>query len=74
LALVRFICEHIFGDYAGESSTSSTSSMKGGNFGNNGSDLDKGNIINPTFDMLMEEGRKEFEAYHTNLEELVLSH
>jgi hypothetical protein len=48
--------------------------MKGGNFGNNGSDLDKGNIINPTFDMLMEEGRKEFEAYHTNLEELVLSH
>jgi hypothetical protein len=27
----------------------------------------------PTFDILMEEGRKAFEAYHANLEELFLS-
>jgi hypothetical protein len=47
--------------------------MKDGNFSNNGSDLDKGNIIKPTFDTLMEEGRKTFEAYRTNLEELFLS-
>jgi hypothetical protein len=31
-----------FGDSAGDSTTSSTLSMKGGNSGNNGSDLDKG--------------------------------
>jgi hypothetical protein len=47
--------------------------MKGGNSGNNGSDLDKGNILKPTFYTLMEEGRKAFEAYRTNLEELFLS-
>jgi hypothetical protein len=47
--------------------------MKGGNSGINGSDLDKGNILKPTFDTLMEEGRKTFEAYRTNLEELFLS-
>jgi hypothetical protein len=29
--------------------------MKGGNSGNNGSNLDKGNILKPTFDTLMEE-------------------
>jgi hypothetical protein len=29
-------------------------SMKGGNSGNNGSDLDKGNILKPTFDTSME--------------------
>jgi hypothetical protein len=46
--------------------------MKGGNSGNNGSNLDKSNILNPTFDTLMEEGRKAFEAYRTNLEELFL--
>jgi hypothetical protein len=34
--------------------------MKGGNSGNNGSDLDKGNILKPTFDTLTEEGRKAF--------------
>jgi hypothetical protein len=49
------------------------SSMKGGYFGNNGSDLDKGNILKPTFDTLMEEGRKAFKVCHTNLEELFLS-
>jgi hypothetical protein len=61
-----------FGDPAGESTTSTTLSMKGGNFGHNGSDLDKGNIIKPIFDTLMEEGRKVFESYRTNLEELFL--
>jgi hypothetical protein len=48
--------------------------MKGGNSSNNGSILDKKNILKPTFDTLMEEGRKAFEAYRTNLEELFLSH
>jgi hypothetical protein len=47
--------------------------MKGENFGNNGSDLDKGNIFKPTFDTLTEEGCKVFEAYRANLEELFLS-
>jgi hypothetical protein len=47
--------------------------MKGGNSSNNGFDLDKGNILKPTFDILMEKGRKAFEAYHTNIEELFLS-
>jgi hypothetical protein len=63
-----------FGDSAEELTTSSTSSMKGGNSSNNGSILDKNNILKPTFDTLMEEGRKAFEAYRTNLEELFLSH
>jgi hypothetical protein len=62
-----------FGDSTGESNTSSMPSMKGGNFGHNGSDLDKGNIIKLTFDTLMEEGRKVFEVYRANLEELFLS-
>jgi hypothetical protein len=62
-----------FGDSIGESTTSSTSSMKGGNSKNNGSDLDKGNILKSTFDTLMEEGRKAFKAYHVNLKELFLS-
>jgi hypothetical protein len=48
--------------------------MKGGNFGNNRSNLDKGNILKPTFDTLTEEVRKAFKAYHTNHEELFLSH
>jgi hypothetical protein len=47
--------------------------MKGGNSGNNGSDLDKGNILKPTFDTLMEEGRQMFEAYIIDLRELFLS-
>jgi hypothetical protein len=29
--------------------------MKGGNSSNNGPDLDKGNILKPTYDTLMEE-------------------
>jgi hypothetical protein len=66
--------EHIFGNSARESTTSGTSSMKGGNSDHNGSDLDKVNILKPTFNTLMEEGCKEFEAYHANLEELFLSH
>jgi hypothetical protein len=47
--------------------------MKGGNSGHNGSDLDKGNILKPTFDTLMEEGLKAFDAYGANLEELFLA-
>jgi hypothetical protein len=47
--------------------------MKGGNFGHNGSDLDNGNILKPTFNTLTEEGHKAFEAYNANLEELFLS-
>jgi hypothetical protein len=47
--------------------------MKGGNSGHNGSNLDKGNILKPTFDTLTEEGCKAFKAYHSNLEELFLS-
>jgi hypothetical protein len=62
-----------FGDSTGESTTSSTSSMKGGNFDNNGSDLDKNNILKPTFDTLIEEGHKAFEAYLADLKELFLS-
>jgi hypothetical protein len=46
--------------------------MKGENSGANGSDLDKNNIIKPTFDTLTEEGHKAFEAYRANLEELFL--
>jgi hypothetical protein len=65
--------ETYFGDSDGESTTSSMSSMKGENFGNNGSDLDKGNILKPTFDTLTEEGRKVFEAYITDLRDLFLS-
>jgi hypothetical protein len=44
--------------------------MKGGNSSNNGSDLNKGRILKPNFDTLMEEGRNAFEAYRANLEEL----
>jgi hypothetical protein len=47
--------------------------MKGGNSGNNRSNLDKGNILKPTFDTLTKEGRKAFKAYRTNLEDLSLS-
>jgi hypothetical protein len=61
-----------FGDSGRESTTSSTSSMKGGDSSRNGSDLDKSNILKTTFDTLMKEGRKAFEAYHANLEEIFL--
>jgi hypothetical protein len=60
-----------FGNSAGESTTSRASSMKGGNSGTNGSDLDKNNIIKPTFNALIEEGHKALEAYRANLEELL---
>jgi hypothetical protein len=62
-----------FGDSARESTTSSMSSIKSGNSSNNGSDLDKSNILKLTFDILMEEGHKAFEAYHANLKEFFLS-
>jgi hypothetical protein len=62
-----------FGGSAGELTTSSTSGMKGGNSNINGSNLDKGNILKPTIDTLMDEGCKAFEAYSTNLQELFLS-
>jgi hypothetical protein len=62
-----------FGDSVVESTTSNMSSLKGENYGNNEFDLDKGNILKPTFDILMEEGHKSFEAYRANLEELFLS-
>jgi hypothetical protein len=61
-----------FGNSARESTTSSMSSMKGGNSDNNGSDLNKNNILKPTFDILTEEGQKAFEAYRTDFEELFL--
>jgi hypothetical protein len=47
--------------------------MKGRNSGHNGSNLDMGNILKPTFNTLTEKGHKAFEAYCTNLEELFLS-
>jgi hypothetical protein len=47
--------------------------MKGGNSSSNRSDLDKNNILNPTFNTSMEEGHKAFKAYRANLEELFLS-
>jgi hypothetical protein len=47
--------------------------MNGGNFDNNRSDLDKNNILKPTFDTLIEEGHTMFQAYRVNLEELFLS-
>jgi hypothetical protein len=43
-----------FGDSARELITSSTSSIKGENSGNNESGLDKDNILKPTFDTLIE--------------------
>jgi hypothetical protein len=48
--------------------------MKKGNFGTNRSDLDKNNIIKPTFDTLMEEDRKVFEAYRAEVDELLYLH
>jgi hypothetical protein len=48
-ALVHFVCKHI-------STTSSTSSTKDGNSGTNGSNLDKDNILKPTFNTLKEVG------------------
>jgi hypothetical protein len=47
--------------------------MKGGNSNTNGSDLDKNNIIKPTFDTLTKEGCKVLESYHVDLDELFYS-
>jgi hypothetical protein len=47
--------------------------MKVENSGNNGFDLDEGNILKSTFDTLTEEGRQVFEAYINDLRELFLS-
>jgi hypothetical protein len=68
-----FLVQTYFGDSTGKSTTSSTSTMKGRNSGTNRSDLNKNNILKPTFDTLTEEGHKAFEAYCANLEELFLS-
>jgi hypothetical protein len=62
-----------FGDSVVESTTLNTSNMKGENSDNNESDLDKDNILKPTFDTLTEEGRQAFEAYIADLRELFLS-
>jgi hypothetical protein len=47
--------------------------MNGGNSDHNGYDLDKSNILKPTFDTLTKKGHKVFEVYRTNLGELFLS-
>jgi hypothetical protein len=49
------------------------SSMKKGNSSTNESNLDKNNIIKPSFDTLMEEGLKALESYRTDLDELFYS-
>jgi hypothetical protein len=48
--------------------------MKKGNSNTNGFDLDKNNIIKPTFDTLTEEGRKALDRYRADLDELFYSH
>jgi ribosome recycling factor len=59
-------------DHSAEEST--TSSINKGSLGTNGSDLNKDNIIKPTFNNLTEEDRKALEAYRTEVDELFLSH
>jgi hypothetical protein len=49
------------------------SSMKNGNSDTNGSDLNKNNIIKPTFKTLMEEDHKVLEAYRAEVDELFYS-
>jgi recombination DNA repair RAD52 pathway protein len=63
-----------FGNSAGELTTSSTSNIKGGNSDNNRSELDKNNMLKPTFDTLTEEGHKAFKAFCADFKELFLSH
>jgi hypothetical protein len=48
--------------------------MKGGNSDTNGSDLDKNNIIKPTFNTLTDEGRKALKSYRADPDELFYSH
>jgi hypothetical protein len=57
-----------FGDSAGESTTST---IKKGGPGTNGSDLNKDNIIMATFDNMMEEA---LVAYDKEVDELFFSH
>jgi hypothetical protein len=47
-----------------------TSTMKKGDTGTNGSDLNKSNIINPTLNHLWEEDCKALEAYHKEVDEI----
>jgi hypothetical protein len=47
--------------------------MKKGGPSTNGSDLNKDNIIKPTFDNLVEEDRKVLEAYRAVVDEIFLS-
>jgi hypothetical protein len=62
-----------FDDSAGESATSRTSRMKGGNYDTNGFDLDKNKIIKPIFDTMAKEGCKVLEAYRDDLSEVFYS-
>jgi hypothetical protein len=62
-----------FDDSVGKSTTSRLSSLKKGGPDVNGSDLNKNNIINPTFDTLTEEDCKALEAYHAEVDELFYS-
>jgi hypothetical protein len=57
-----------------ESTTLSTLSMKDVNSGNNRSDLDKGNILKPTFNTLTDEGRQVFEAYIVDLSDATMDY
>jgi hypothetical protein len=59
-----------FGDSAGELTTSHTSNIKKGSSSVNGSDLDKNNIIKPTFNTFTEEDRKALEAYRAEVDDL----
>jgi hypothetical protein len=47
--------------------------MKGGNSSTNRYDLDKNNILMPTFDTLTEDGHKAFKACYVDFKELFLS-
>jgi hypothetical protein len=51
-----------------------TSSMKKADPNPNRSDLNKDNIIKPTFDHIMEEDRKVLEDYCKEVDELLFSH
>jgi hypothetical protein len=59
-----------FGDSAGESTTSS---MKKGGPSPNGFDINKDNVIKPTFDTMTEEDLKALEAYRAEVDELFFS-
>jgi hypothetical protein len=53
---------------------SATSSMKKGGSGVNRYDIDKNNIIRPTFNTMTEDDRKALETYRADLDELFYSH